>query len=117
MDENFDTLEWKRYFDGKSPEQIAQIKKLAGGKKQGNAKCPKSGLAIPKTEVLDESQENPNSIFMIVSFFLPIVGFILSLVYFTRYGVENRKTAKICMGWAVAGLFTALLLWIAICSS
>ena len=27
MDENFDTPEWKRYFDGKSPEEIERIKK------------------------------------------------------------------------------------------
>lgn len=50
-----------------------------------------------------EIKENPNLILGVLSFFIPVVGLVMGLVYITRSKIKDKATARICFSAGLAG--------------
>ncbi len=61
------------------------------------------------------SKGNPNVLLGLLSFFLPLIGFILGIVYLSKPSDNDKHTGKLCMGLAVASVVLAILMLI-VCS-
>lgn len=59
--------------------------------------CPHCGVSA-KNQV--EADDAPNPLFNVLSFFIPIVGLILYLVYEKRFPQKDKSAGK----WALIGL-------------
>jgi len=58
--------------------------------------------------------KNPNALLGTVSFLLPVVGWILGIIFVTKDDTEDKRTGKICLlasfAWLV-GAITVFLLY------
>jgi len=49
------------------------------------------------------TKKNPNLFLSIVSFLIPMVGFIIGVFFIIKPGPADKSTGKRCLGWALAG--------------
>lgn len=49
------------------------------------------------------TKKNPNLFLSIVSFLIPIVGFIIGIFFIVKPSQTDKSTGMRCLGWALAG--------------
>lgn len=49
------------------------------------------------------TKKNPNLFLSIVSFLIPMVGFIIGIFFIIKPNQADKSTGKRCLGWALAG--------------
>ncbi|MDE5728998.1 MAG: zinc ribbon domain-containing protein [Clostridia bacterium] len=67
--------------------------------------CPKCGVAVHQT-MRTAADDAPNTGFMVLSIFFPLIGFILYLVWHT----ESPLKAKSCGKGAIIGIIIGVVL-------
>jgi len=51
----------------------------------------------------ENGKKNPDALLAVVSFFVPLIGFILGIVFVIKPSQVDKNTAKRCLGWALTG--------------
>lgn len=75
--------------------EIEEVKPLKSEKEKAEG--------LKKKSETKNDKKNPDGLLAAVSFFLPLIGFILGIIFVTKPGQVDKNTGKRCLGWALGG--------------
>lgn len=76
------------------------------------ANSEKSYNHFTKSNTERNIEENPDTLLGWLSFLIPVIGFIMALIYVTRAKARDKKTARICFKLGFTGcIFVPVIVW------